>query len=147
MRQLLFFSNNKNKIIEIKKIFNKFNLELLSLNDLNINEEVEESGKSFEENAKIKSDYGKYNIDNNDTIFSKNVFINYRSDEINSDYVDFSLIRNSLIISKNVVYSNQKNLLKADVLEIDIETKNTKIFMYEEEKKVKIKSLKNHGNN
>ncbi len=58
MRKLLFFSNNKNKIIEIKKIFNKFNLELLSLNDLNISEEPEESGKTFEENAKIKSDYG-----------------------------------------------------------------------------------------
>ena len=58
MSKLLFFSNNKNKIIEIKKIFNKFNLELLSLNDLNISEEPEESGKTFEENAKIKSDYG-----------------------------------------------------------------------------------------
>ena len=58
MRQLLFFSNNKNKIIEIKKIFNKFNLELLSLNDLKISEEPEESGHTFEENAKIKSDYG-----------------------------------------------------------------------------------------
>ena len=61
--------------------------------------------------------------------------------------MDFSLNNNSLIISKNVVYSNQKNLLKADALEIDIETKNTKIFMYEEEKKVKIKSLNNYGNN
>ena len=58
MRQLLFFSNNKNKVIEIKKIFNKFNLELLSLNDLNISEEPEESGQTFEENAQIKSDYG-----------------------------------------------------------------------------------------
>ncbi len=58
MRKLLFFSNNINKIIEIKKIFNKFNLELLSLNDLEISEEPEESGQTFEENAKIKSDYG-----------------------------------------------------------------------------------------
>ncbi len=58
MRQLLFFSNNKNKIIEIKKIFNKFNLQLLSLKDVGISEEPEESGKTFEENAKIKSDYG-----------------------------------------------------------------------------------------
>ena len=58
MRQLLFFSNNKNKIIEIKKIFKKFNLELLSLNDLNISNEPDETGKTFEENAKIKSDYG-----------------------------------------------------------------------------------------
>ena len=95
----------------------------------------------------ISSDFGKYNIDNYDTIFSKKVKINYRDNEIKGDYVDFSLNNNSLIISKNVVYSNQKNLLKADALEIDIETKNTKIFMYEKEKKVKIKSLKNHGNN
>ena len=58
MKRLLFFSNNKNKIIEIKKIFNKFNLQLLSLKDVGISEEPEESGKTFEENAKIKSDYG-----------------------------------------------------------------------------------------
>ena len=58
MRKLFFFSNNKNKIIEIKKIFKKFSLELISLNDLNLSEEPEESGKTFEENAKIKSDYG-----------------------------------------------------------------------------------------
>ena len=58
MRKLLFFSNNKNKIIEIKKIFKKFNLELLSLSDLSISNEPEENGKTFEENAKIKSDYG-----------------------------------------------------------------------------------------
>ena len=58
MGRLLFFSNNKNKIIEIKKIFNKFNLELLSLDDLSISNEPEETGKTFEENARIKSDYG-----------------------------------------------------------------------------------------
>ena len=58
MRQLLFFSNNKNKILEIKKIFKKFNLQLLSLKDVGISEEPKESGQTFEENAKIKSDYG-----------------------------------------------------------------------------------------
>ena len=58
MRQLFFFSNNKDKIIEIKKIFKKINFELLSLSDLGINEEPEENGQTFEENSKIKSDYG-----------------------------------------------------------------------------------------
>ena len=58
MKQILFFSNNKNKLIEIKKIFNKFNIKLLSLKDVSINNEPEEVGKTFEENAKIKSDYG-----------------------------------------------------------------------------------------
>tara|TARA_B100000900_G_scaffold53666_1_gene39783 strand:- start:472 stop:1044 length:573 start_codon:yes stop_codon:yes gene_type:complete len=55
---LLFFSNNKNKTIEIKKIFKKFDLKILSLSDLNISDEPKEDGRTFEENAKIKSDYG-----------------------------------------------------------------------------------------
>tara|TARA_B100000575_G_scaffold294285_1_gene309265 strand:+ start:460 stop:1032 length:573 start_codon:yes stop_codon:yes gene_type:complete len=88
----------------------------------------------------IRSDYGKYNINNYDTIFSKNVLINYVDNVIKGNYVDLSLERKSLIISKNVVYSNKKNLLKADVVEINIITKDTKIFMYEKEKRIKIKS-------
>jgi len=58
LRQLLFFSNNKNKIIEIKKIFKKHNLRILSLSDLKINDEPKENGQNFEENATIKSEYG-----------------------------------------------------------------------------------------
>ena len=58
MKQLLFFSNNRNKTIEIKEIFKKFNLALLSLSDVKISKEPEETGQTFEENAKIKSDYG-----------------------------------------------------------------------------------------
>ena len=88
----------------------------------------------------IQSNFGKYNINNYDTIFSENVLIEYEDNKIKGNYVDFSLNRNSLIISKNVVYLNQKNLLRADVVEINISTKDTKIFMYEEQKKVKIKS-------
>ena len=60
MSQLLFFSNNENKIIEIKKIFIKFNLKVLSLKDIGITYEPDENGQTFEENAKIKSDYGFY---------------------------------------------------------------------------------------
>ena len=88
----------------------------------------------------IQSKFGKYNINNYDTIFSENVLIEYKDNNIKGNYVDFSLNRNSLIISKNVVYFNQKNLLRADVVEINISTKDTKIFMYEEKKKVKINS-------
>ena len=45
-----------------------------------------------------------------------------------------------MIISKNVVYTNLENILKADVIEINIKTKDTKIFMYEKNKKVNIKN-------
>ena len=45
-----------------------------------------------------------------------------------------------MIISKKVVYTNLENILKADVIEMNLKTKDTKIFMYENSKKVNIKS-------
>ena len=91
-------------------------------------------------NVIITSDYGKYNTNNFDTIFSKNVIIYYLENKITGEYLDFAIKRNSMIISRNVVYTNLENILKADVMEINIETKDTKIFMYENKKKVNIKS-------
>ena len=93
------------------------------------------------EEVTIFSDYGKYNSDNFDTIFSKNVIINYLDNKITGEYLDFSLKRNSMIISKNVVYNNIKNVLKADVIEMDLKTKDAKISMHEQNKKVNIKSI------
>ena len=89
----------------------------------------------------ITSDYGKYNSGNFDTIFSKNVIINYLNNEITGEYLDFSLERNSLLMTKKVVYKNLENILKADAVEMDLKTKDTKIFMYENQKKVNIKSV------
>ena len=88
----------------------------------------------------IISDFGKYNTNNFDTIFSKNVIINYLDNRIVGEYLDFSLERNSMIISKNVIYSNLENILIADVVEMDLKTKDTKIYMYNSTKKVEVKS-------
>ena len=88
----------------------------------------------------ILTNYRKYHSENFDTIFSKNVIINYLDNKILSEYLDFSFGRNSMIISKIVVYTNLENKLKADVIEINIKTKDTKIFMYENQKQVNIES-------
>ena len=93
------------------------------------------------EKITISSKYGKYNSDNYDTIFSKNVIIKYLDNKITGEYLDFSLERNLMIISKKVTYNNSNNTLKADVIEMNLKTKDTKIFMYETNKKVNIKSL------
>ena len=90
------------------------------------------------DNITIFSNYGKYNSQNFDTIFSKNVIINYLDNKITGEYLDFSLERNSLMISKKVIYTNLNNILKADALEMNLKTKDTSIYMYEEEKKVNI---------
>ena len=89
----------------------------------------------------ITSNYGKYNTINYDTIFSKNVKIDYVDNIITGDYLDFSMLDNLLNISRNVVYKNLENTMKADVLEFDIKTKNTKIYMYDSKKKVNIKNM------
>ena len=46
-----------------------------------------------------------------------------------------------MIISKDVILKNSKNSLQADVIEVNIATRDIKIFMYEENKKVNIRSL------
>ena len=89
----------------------------------------------------ISSDFGKYNINNYDTIFSKNVIITYLNNKITGDYLDFSWDKNLMIISREVILQNDKNTLQADVIEVNIKTKDIKIFMYEDNKKVNIKSL------
>ena len=64
MNNFIFFSNNQNKIKEIKKLFLKSGIKVQSLNDLNKTEnymakiEPKEIGNSFAANAKIKSLYG-----------------------------------------------------------------------------------------
>ena len=88
----------------------------------------------------IKSDYGKYNILNQDTIFNRNVEILYLDNKITGDNLDFSIDRNSMFISKNVTYSNAENELNANVIEMNIKTQDTKIYMYNSNSKVKIKS-------
>ncbi len=92
------------------------------------------------ETIAITSKFGKYNINNFDTIFSKNVIINYINNKITGDYLDFSLERNSLIASKNIIYKNDNNILKADIITMDLKTKDIKIQMYENKKKVNIKT-------
>ena len=89
----------------------------------------------------ITSNYGKYNTINYDTIFSKNVNIDYVDNIITGDYLDFSMMDNLLIISRNVVYKNLENTMKADVIELDTTTKDTKIFMYNSSEQVNVTNI------
>jgi len=90
----------------------------------------------------ITSNYGKYNTINYDTIFSKNVKIDYVDNIITGDYLDFSMMKNLLIVSRNVVYKNLENTMKADVIELDTTTKDTKIFMYNSDEQVNVTNIK-----
>jgi hypothetical protein len=86
----------------------------------------------------ISSGFAKYNAANLDTIFTESVIIENLQNKIIGEYLDFSMLRKTIIISKDVVFNNNSNILKTDVIEIDIDTKNTKFYMYENDKKVSI---------
>jgi len=80
---------------------------------------------------KITSNFGKYNLKNYDTIFSENVIVTYPDHKITGEYFDFSMLKNLGTISKNVIYNGNKTNLFADRVEINLTTKDTKIFMNE----------------
>ena len=92
--------------------------------------------------VKITSDFGKYNSKNYDTIFSKNVIVIYPGHKITGQYLDFSFLNNLGTISKNVIYIGDKTNLFADKIEMNLTTKDAKIFMNDSNKKVLIKGTK-----
>lgn len=53
--KIIFASNNKNKLSELKQILSPFGYEIVSQSEAGINIEVEENGKTFEENSFIKA--------------------------------------------------------------------------------------------
>ncbi len=126
---------NKYSINALTAEIDQNNSNILFLTDVSATIELTNSN-----NIKIISDYGKYNSDNFDTIFSKNVIINYLDNKINGEYLDFSIARGNMIISRNVVYSNPENILEADIIDINIETKDTKISMFDKNEKVNLRS-------
>ena len=79
--------------------------------------------------VKITSDFGEYNSKNYDTIFSKNVLIVYSDHKISAERLNFSFLKNLGIITKNVIYNKDKKNLFADKIEMNLLTKDTKIFM------------------
>ena len=91
---------------------------------------------------KITSDFGKYNSKNYDTIFSKNVIVIQPSHIITGEYLDFSFLKNLGTISTDVIYVGNKTRLVADRVEMNITTKDTKIFMNDNTKKVLIEGTK-----
>ena len=92
--------------------------------------------------VKITSNFGKYNSKNYDTIFSENVIVIYPGHKITGEYLDFSFLSNLGIFTVNVVYTGEKTNLFADKIEMNLTTKDTKIFMNDNEKKVLIEGTK-----
>lgn len=92
--------------------------------------------------VKITSNFGKYNTNNYDTIFSENVIVIYPGHKVTGEYLDFSFLTNLGVFTTNVIYTGEKTNLFADKMEMNLTTKDTKIFMNDTGKKVLIEGTK-----
>ncbi len=55
MKKVIFATSNEGKMKEVREILKDLDIELLSLKDAGVHTEIEENGKTFEENARIKA--------------------------------------------------------------------------------------------
>ena len=97
----------------------------------------------------IKSDFANFNTKNFETTFINNVIVERSEEKITGDELYLVLERDELVsqdlkekdenlvrMSRNVVYKKPGYNLSADILEIDLITKNIKIYMMNKYKKV-----------
>ena len=85
----------------------------------------------------INSLSAKYDVINYETNFSKDVQLKYLDHTIFAENIDLSFQKNFAWLYTNVVYKGSDYELFADKIEIDLITKNSKIFT-NNSKKVKI---------
>ena len=87
---------------------------------------------------KITSNYANYNKINHETNFFENVNVTHLIHKATSENLDISFNDNLASMYNNMVYNKPGTNLKADRLEIDLITKNSKIFMDNKTEKIKI---------
>ena len=95
----------------------------------------------------IVSDNALYNVINYNTNFYDNVFLTYNDHLINSDNLNLIMSENMLTISGNIIYKKQNAIMYADKIEMDIISKDLKIFMNKKSEKIKILNNNTNGNN
>ena len=55
MKRIIFASKNEGKVKEVRKILSDLKVQILSLSDVDYTIEIEETGETFNENAKLKA--------------------------------------------------------------------------------------------
>jgi hypothetical protein len=90
---------------------------------------------------KIYAENATYNNTNHNTSFYKDVLMTYNDHRTNSDNLDLIFEKNLVTLSNNIIYKNLNTKLLADKMEIDLITKNSKIFMNNNSDTIKIVSI------
>ena len=146
-----FDIDNQNNLIKNLSYFSKDNLgneyiieskySELNLDNVDIISMEEVSAKIIMVSSNpiyVTSNFAKYNNENYETTFTDNVLIVYLDNKIRCEKFHISIKNNFANVTDNVIYENPKGKLIADTIEIDLITKNSKIFMIDKSKKVMV---------
>ncbi len=90
----------------------------------------------------IVSKYANYHKINHETNFFEDVVLTHLIHKATSNNLDIAFNKNIASMYNNLVYNKPGTNLTADRLEIDLITKNTKIFMDKKTEKIKIVNKK-----
>ena len=101
----------------------------------NVNAEI---NFNYNEKIIILSKKAVYNTLNYDTKFEDDIIIKYGDHNILSENVDMLFKDQRIKIYNKIEYTNLNTFLLADIAEIDLLTKNLKIYMNETKKKINI---------
>ena len=131
-------SDNKDRTYIIKAetgIIDESNTEIISMKNVNAKVILKNGNIIY-----INSLEAKYNILSYETLFERNVELNFLDHKVTSDNLDLLFNENILTAYNNLLYKNSNLSMNADKIEIDMLTKNSKIFSFDK-KKVQVKSL------
>ena len=87
---------------------------------------------------KIVSKFANYNKNDHETKFFENVKIMYKIHKATSQNLNLSFKSNLVTMYNKIIYTKPGTKLFADQLQIDLLTKNSKIFMNNKFEKIKI---------
>ena len=125
-KEIQYLTTNKNgDTFEILAEFGKTNLKNSDILDLEIVDGTITSDKRSK--ITITSDFAQYNYVNQNAKFYNNVVIKYDMKVINCDNVDINIDENIAIAYSNVVVEDNESVMKAQVVTIDIITKDIEI--------------------
>ena len=85
----------------------------------------------------VYSDFAKYNKSNLNTHFYENVSLKFKDHNITSNNIYLNYLAKKIKITNNISYYDNNNKMTADVIEFDLLTKVSKIYMLDKTNKIK----------
>ena len=113
-------------------IVDKENVDFLYLKKVKAIVNIKNSGI-----VNVYSDFAKYNKSNLNTHFYENVSLKFKDNNITSNNIYLNYVEKKIKIADNINYYDKDNKMTADVIEFDLLTKTSRVYMLDKTNKIK----------